>query len=172
MSFAASLCNVLFQSSTIFSPPSHFCPVVERTDMLLKEMKRYFRADLGRESTRQGGGALQPSTIIERFTMTTGLSQLQFNKAKPKSERKKEGERRRHWHLNLKQYSLPAFPDTMYSNKRIRMLKRQGKALRISNLQQSCSRSSLQTSVHLLLCFWEYMNQLLDVMEVITLPCW
>jgi len=50
--FTSSLSYVLFQSSTIFSPPSHFHPVVERTDMLLKEMKWYFRAVLGWESTR------------------------------------------------------------------------------------------------------------------------
>ncbi len=63
MLFAASLSNVLFQSSTIFSPPSHICPVVERTDMLLKEI---FSSRFG-ASEHKGGGALQPSTIIGCF---------------------------------------------------------------------------------------------------------
>lgn len=57
--------------------------------------------------------------------------------------------RKHHWHLNLIQYSLPSFLDTVCLNERIRMLKHRGKTLWISNLWQS--RSSLHTSVHLLL---------------------
>lgn len=52
---------------------------------LLRELtccwKRYFRADLGRVSTR---GAVHCSHN-RMFSMTTALLQLQFNKAKPKS---------------------------------------------------------------------------------------
>lgn len=116
---------------------------------------------------RAQDGALQPSTIIGHFTMTTSLSQLQFNKAKPKSGGKKEDKQRCLWHLHLKQYSLPPFSDTVCPCKRTRMLKHHGKALCVSKLLQSHPCYSLHSLLQPLLFFQEDINQLLDA---ITLP--